>query len=140
MRAQVTRAATAITAASVTAAAIAAFTAAAIAAAFARREDQECARPEVLPSLEPRAADGVDCGVVQGDGGAGKTRSVKRLSAEMRARGKMVLIAASTNLAATNYNRGMSTPTNSACALLMRAATNARLCSCVRELYDVWHV
>ena len=48
MRAQVTRAATAITAASVTAAAIAAFTAAAIVAAFARREDEECVRPEDL--------------------------------------------------------------------------------------------
>ena len=65
-----------------------------------------------MASLDFRAPDGVEVGVAIGDGGAGKTRAVKRrLVKELRARpgNHIALVTASTNLAATNYERGMST-------------------------------
>jgi hypothetical protein len=71
--------------------------------------DEPRAGPHQLAHLQERPPTSVEVGVLQADGGAGKTRSVKRLSAELRARGLVVLATASTNLAATNYERGMST-------------------------------
>lgn len=75
----------------------------------ARLEGEPAASPEALPALVARAPAALEVGVVHGDGGAGKTRTVKRLAAEARARGQIVLLTAATNLAATNYDRGMST-------------------------------
>ena len=45
---------------------------------------------------------------LQGDGGSGKSRTLKRLVAELRARGEIALVCAASNLAATNFERGMS--------------------------------
>ena len=73
-----------------------------------RRDGEQCVGPADLAALQLRAPDGLEIGVEEGDGGAGKTRTAKRLVAEMRARGEIVLVAASTNLAATNYERGVS--------------------------------
>jgi hypothetical protein len=55
------------------------------------------------------ASVGVTVAFLQGDGGSGKSRTLKRLTAELRARGQIALISAASNLAATNFERGMST-------------------------------
>ena len=52
---------------------------------------------------------GVEVAFLQGDGGAGKSRTVRRAIAELRSRGEIVLVSAATNLAATNFERSMST-------------------------------
>jgi hypothetical protein len=52
---------------------------------------------------------GVEVAFLQGDGGAGKSRTVRRAIAELRSRSKIVLVSAATNLAATNFERSMST-------------------------------
>ena len=70
---------------------------------------EAAATPETLPELQARVPATLEVGVVRGDGGAGKTRTIKRLAAEVRARGLIQLNTAATNLAATNYERGMST-------------------------------
>jgi len=75
----------------------------------ARLPGEPEATPEALAGLEARAPAALEVGVLCGDGGAGKTRTVKRLAAEVRARGRIQLNTAATNLAATNYDRGMST-------------------------------
>ena len=50
----------------------------------------------------------VEVAFLQGDGGSGKSRTLKRLVAELRARGEIALVCAASNLAATNFERGMS--------------------------------
>ena len=58
-----------------------------------------------MPFRQPRD---VNVAYLQGDGGAGKSRTVKRLLAELRARGQIALVSAASNLAATNFERGWS--------------------------------
>ena len=50
----------------------------------------------------------VEVAFLQGDGGSGKSRTLKRLVAELRARGQIAMVCAASNLAATNFERGMS--------------------------------
>ena len=75
----------------------------------ARQPGEMAATPDMLESIEAKPPTKLEVAVLQAPAGFGKTRAVKRLAAEQRARGKVVLITASTNLAATNYERGMST-------------------------------
>lgn len=65
--------------------------------------------PEMLATIVSRPPTQLEVARLQAAAGYGKTRTVKRLLAELRARGQLALATASTNLAATNYERGMST-------------------------------
>jgi hypothetical protein len=51
---------------------------------------------------------GVTTAMIEGDAGVGKSRVVKRAVAELRARGKIVLVTAWANLPATAFERGTS--------------------------------
>ena len=69
--------------------------------------------PRLTPNLQVASATfvppaSVEVAFLQGDGGSGKSRTLKRLVAELRARGEIVLVCAASNLAATNFERGMS--------------------------------
>ena len=75
----------------------------------AREADEPPAHPATLASMVSKRPTKLEVARLQAAAGYGKTRTVKRLIAELRARGQIAIPTASTNLAATNYERGMST-------------------------------
>ena len=75
----------------------------------AREADESLVHPATLASIVSKRPTKLEVARLQAAAGYGKTRTVKRLIAELRARGQIAIPTASTNLAATNYERGMST-------------------------------